>query len=346
MNHLLQLVLLMFYFFSTLVCAQTSVLLLNPGKTNESFWGDVDMFADAAAKRLELQLTVFHAERDPYLMIKHIEDLIAQQRLPDYLLLVNEKQVLPKILYLLEGKPVFIMVILNGLNEQEQSRFNQNQHWQKYLLSSLIPNNYWIGAATAEAMLTASNGQAGDVVIISGDKTTPASLAREAGARDFFNAQAHLNLKQIVYGNWEEQLSYQKSNVLLARYPKLKYIWTANDHMAFGSLRAIHARGLQPGKNVFVSTINTSDKVLKLRASGEISALGGGHFAAAGWALVMINNHLNGYMLPKHVREPLFQLIEPDSTFYQYLQAKDWAKLPFETLIPDKHGAISFEFKK
>ncbi|UPW18418.1 ABC transporter substrate-binding protein [Agarivorans sp. TSD2052] len=323
---------LMFFGWS-LAWAQPSVVFLNPGKADESFWSDVDLYAEAAAKRLGIRLRTFHSQRNHYSMIKHLEEMINQQRLPDYVMLVNEKNALPRMLTLLEGLPVYVVVLLNDLDLQQQQLRSQNPHWQKYLLSCLVPNNYWIGQQTAKEMYNKAGAQPGQVVLISGDKATPASIEREAGAVGFFQQQANLQVKQIVYGQWEELRSYQQTRVLLKRYPQLKYLWTANDHMAFGSLAAIQEAGLEPGKDIYVGTVNTSEQALSLLEKGDISALGGGHFIAAGWGLSLIYHHAAGRSLPSKINAPMFQLLQVNTPFYQQLKSKDWSNIPFESLL-------------
>ncbi|WP_022943274.1 ABC transporter substrate-binding protein [Psychromonas hadalis] len=345
MHKLLTTLILLITFYPLLGLSQPSVLLLNPGKSSESFWKDVDLFANAAATRLKLDLQIFHAERNNYLIIRKVEQLIRNKQLPDYLLVVNEKKVLPKLLTLLEGQKVYLLVILNGLTSEQQSRRLMNPHWQKYLLTSLIPDNYWIGQQTAEALVTAGDNQAGEVLIISGDKTTPASIQRQAGAVDYFNSQPHIKLSHLVYAEWNQAISYQKSYILIERSTDLKYIWTANDLMAFGSLEALKAHHLRPGKDVFISTINTSAKVLALTASQQISVLGGGHFTAAGWALVMIDKHRKGQKLPRSIQAPLFRIIEPGTDFYDLLVNKNWDELPFEKMKANAQGGYSFDMK-
>ncbi|MDO6687876.1 ABC transporter substrate-binding protein [Agarivorans sp. 3_MG-2023] len=328
--------------FCPLVWGQGSVVFLNPGKADESFWQDVDTFAAVAAKQLDLDLQTFHSERNHYSKLKHIEWMIENQQLPDYLMLVNERQALPRMLSLLEGHAVYVVVILNDLDEDQLALRKLNPHWQKYLLSSLVPNNYAIGYATAQAMHAAAEGGGGDAVIISGDKATPASVAREGGAEAFFLQQTSINMRQIVYGQWDEQRSYYQTKVLLQRYPQLRFLWTANDHMAFGSLKAIKEAGKQAGKDIFVGTVNTSAKALELRETGEISALGGGHFSAAGLALNLIYLHQLGKPIPATVNSNMFQLLVPGTQEYQQLKDKNWSDISFDTLLLERDKSFNF----
>jgi ABC-type sugar transport system substrate-binding protein len=320
--------------FCSFTWAQTSVVFFNPGKSNESFWHDVDSFAGAVADDLDLDFRTFHAQRKYYSMIRHLEQMIAQKQLPDYLILVNEKQVLPKMLRLLDGQGVYVLVALNDLDSQHQA-LAQQPYWQQHLLSSLIPNNYWAGYQAARSMYLASGEQAGEVALISGDKLTPASIQREAGARHFVQQQPQLELKRVVYADWDEQQGYQQTRMLLRRYPRLKYLWVANDEMAFGSIQASKELGRQAGKDLFIATFNTSERALRLREQGQISALAGGHFATVGWSLAMIKQHSLGDVLPKQVDAPLFMLLEPNSPTFQLIREKNWQQLDFSNLSFD-----------
>ncbi len=331
-----------------LVCpiawGKASVVFINPGKAEESFWQDVDLFANAAAKRLALDYRTFHGERNHYSMIKHIEWMINNQRLPDYLMLVNEKQALPRMLSLLEGQPVYVLVLLNDVSVEQQQLRNNNPHWQHYLLSCIVPNNLWAGYQTAQSMYLNAEQVVGEAVIISGDKTTPASVERTAGAADFFQHQAGIDLKQVIYGHWDEQRSYQQTKVLLKRYPDLKYLWTANDHMAFGSIKAIKELGKQPGRDVIVGTVNTSQQALLMREQGEISALAGGHFTAAGWGLSLIHRHIQGQTLPSKVNIPLFVMLQPGTEAFDTVKQKNWDAVMFENLLLEAGNPLSFQF--
>ncbi|GAL20201.1 hypothetical protein JCM19235_4401 [Vibrio maritimus] len=44
--------------------ANVQVLFVNPGFSDESFWGDVDKYAIAAAQSLDIQLEIIHGQRD------------------------------------------------------------------------------------------------------------------------------------------------------------------------------------------------------------------------------------------------------------------------------------------
>lgn len=311
------------------------IMFINPGHPNESFWQDVDLFMLEAAKQLDISLSIKHAERNHLKMVQYAKDLSQSKTKPDYLLLVNEKKAAASMLDILEGSGIKVFLLLNDLSSAEKHRL-QNAYWQEHLLGSLIPDNHYIGYETAKALFITGDTSAEDsvtpskILLISGDKSTPASRQREAGARDYIKTNTSLNLVQTIYGHWQELRTEQQMHVLLKRYPDLKYVWTANDLMAFGVINAVRENGLTPGKDIYISAVNTSKKVLSQRQKGIVSSLGGGHFSAGGWAMVLLHDHYKGIQIPELSSHKLFQLIQPDSKAIKLLTNKDWHKINFK----------------
>ena len=332
---------------ASLARSQAEVLFINPGQATESFWHDVDLFMQEAAKQLDLNLMTYHAERNPYLMIKKVKELISNNQLPDYLVLVNEDNAALRMLHLLQGKPVKIIMLLNDIDEQDKGRMFNHPNGP-FLLSSIIPDNYTIGYETAAQLVKSGESMpshSAQILLLSGNKNTPASNQRELGARQLITLHGKTQLLQVVYANWNEQLAYEKSKLLLQRYEQLCYIWAANDQMAFGAIRAARELGKQPGKDIFVSAVNTSEQVLLARQAGTISSLGGGHFMAGGWSMVLIHDDQHGKTIPDKIQQAMFQMIEPKSTLFNLLLAKEWQKLNFAQFTQDSKGNYSFTIK-
>ena len=133
--------------------AKNSVLFLNPGKAQESFWGDVDGLMVAAAADLGLKLEVFHAEREHYRLAEFLAGRLKRPPLPDYVVLVNEKQVGPKLLQLLHAYPIPVLFILNDLSLAQRVELSRDPHWRHYLLPAVVPDNGWVGRQTMAKLL-------------------------------------------------------------------------------------------------------------------------------------------------------------------------------------------------
>ncbi|MPX89636.1 periplasmic sugar-binding domain protein [Salinivibrio sp. VYel1] len=309
--------------------AQPRVLFINPGYATESFWQDVDEYANSAASALNIDLTIRHADRNHFAVRQILAATLSKPTHPDYIIIVNEKLAAKNLLPILRKYPIYVQLILNDVDQQTKTKLFQDPHWQQYLLPSIIPNNHSIGYAIAEAMVQAGDNAPGEAVMISGDLTTPASVQREAGGKRFFVERSDITLHQVVHGQWNESISQEQMHTLLQRYPNVRYVWTANDHMAFGAMKAARQAGKTPGDDIYFATVNTSERVLSLREKGDISALGGGHFKAAGLALSRIYAHDKGWPLPPQCAGQLFHLIEPGSAFFLQLREQAWDQISF-----------------
>jgi len=312
------------------------VTFLNPGWLNESFWGDVDAFMAAVARQLNIDLTILHGNRDVFRTLELGERIGRSKEPVDFIILVNEKNTGPRLLELTAARKVPTMLILNDLSRSQKQTYGHPHQQFSQWLGSLIPDNHWVGYHTARQMhLTMQKAKPDKKSFkwfaISGDSVTPASILREQGMRDYVNEHSDIDLINVVYGEWNEQKATDLARTLLQRSTDVDGIWTANDHMAFGSIIALDEYGLVPGKDVFIGTINSSKKVLKLLDEGLISALGAGHFTAGGWALLLAYDYAHGYdgLAEQEVlKQSLFDIIQPGTDAFRILKSKDWDQFP------------------
>lgn len=323
-----------------------NVTFVNPGFADESFWRDVDNYMQAAADQLNVRLTIVHGNRNPEKIIELGETLGRAQKPEDYVFLVNEKNTGARLLELIHQKHPNVLFILNALDAQSQTLASATH--PKGIYGSLVPDNRWAGYQVAQDLYqktvekAASKSKKQRWVVISGDQYTPASRYREQGVLDFIKQRPDIELVQQVYADWMEEPAYEKTRLLLERHQQFDVIWTANDHMAFGAIKALEAFGLIPGTDTLVGTFNSSQQVLRLLADKRISSLSAGHFMAGGWALVLAYDHFHHRQFDSQSlseRGRFFELIKPDSETARILYDQQWHKIPFaqfsRTLNPD-----------
>lgn len=308
------------------------VLFVNPGHANESFWHDVDLYAHAAAESLGLQLEIIHGERDRLLTRQKLVERMKRAPAPDFAILVNEKGIGLSLLESITSAETKVTFALNDLSANEKRRVTEGSDWSQRLFPGVFPDNYHIGFVSAEDLFAKGKRQPGDFLLISGDKATPASINREAGATSFIMQNEVSNLAQRVHGDWSESIAYEQTKVLLKRHDNVRYVWTANDHMAFGAIAAIKEANLNIGSEIFVGTINTSKQVLNALAQGQVSALAGGHFTAVGLVLVKIHHYLHDEPWPQRTKYNLFRPVTYPSEFYNTLKNKDWQQIDFRDI--------------
>ncbi|MFV0594970.1 ABC transporter substrate-binding protein [Shewanella sp.] len=316
--------------------AKLEVAFFNPGAATDSFWGDVDKLMEVAATQLDINLKIIHSDRNHFKMITQLEVLLnSSSPVPTHIILVNEKQSAIKMLQMLYRYPIYVQLILNDISVAERETLLADPHWRTYLLPAIIPDNYAIGAETAKTLLSGLQDKKAKVLLISGDKSTPASVLRTQGANDHFFMQPNVTVTQTVYGQWREDIAYGQVLTLLSRYPDLNLIWTASDNMAMGVVKALNEKGLRPGRDVLVSSVNTSAEILQLRQSQQITTLGGGHFLAGALGLVQLKHYQATHDYYPYTDIQLFSVLNPNSDFYRMLVNRDWVGI-FQTQILDK----------
>jgi ABC-type sugar transport system substrate-binding protein len=322
--------------------ADSRVLFVNPGFAQESFWHDVDLYAQAAADSLGLQLEIIHGDRDRLLTRQKLVERMQQSPTPDFVILVNEKGAGLTLLESITFPQVKVTFALNDLSSNDKRKVSNTLDWSARLLPGVFPDNYHIGFVSAKDLFIKGGGEPGDFLLISGDKATPASINREAGATSFIMQNENTPLAQQVHGDWSESIAYEQTKVLLKRHDNVRYLWTANDHMAFGAIKAIKEANISIDHEIFIGTINTSNQVLNALAQGEISSLAGGHFTAVGLSLVKIHHYLHHKSWPQRTKYNLFRTVPYPSEFYNTLKDKEWHRIDFRSIDIQKNPIDPF----
>ncbi|MBH3426516.1 ABC transporter substrate-binding protein [Pseudomonas alkylphenolica] len=305
-----------------------SVVFLNPGYSNETFWVSYSRFMQAAAQDLGMELRVEYMERRPERALTQARKVLSSADRPDYLVLVNEQYVAPEIIRLSHDSGVKLFLVNNGLTPSQAELIERAPEKYGPVLGTLVNNDEPAGYQMLKELIALRTRpgitQPSELLAFSGIKTTPAAQLREKGMRRALAEHPEVRLRQLVYGGWEQQRAYQQAQQLLKRYPRIDLVWSANDEMAFGAMQAFVEAGRTPGRDVLFSAVNSSPQALQDRIDGRISVLMGGHFSLGGWAMVLL--HDDALNLPidrdgqRNHQVPVLQLIDPG-------RARRWLKL-------------------
>lgn len=296
-----------------------SVVFLNPGYSNETFWVSYSNFMQAAAKDLGMELHIQYSERRPELALTQARQVLEGKHRPDYLVLVNEQYVAPEIIRLSRGSGVKLFVVNNGLTHDQAELIEQHPDKYPPLLGTLVGNDEQAGYQMLTELIALRSESAGErpieLLAFSGLKTTPAAQLREQGMRRALAEHPEVRLRQVVYGGWGQQRAYEQAQLLLKRYPDIELVWCANDEMAFGAMQAFVEAGRTPGKDVLFSAVNSSAQALQALIDGQLSVLMGGHFSLGGWAMVLLHDDALNLQIDRdgqrYHQVPVLQLIDP-----------------------------------
>lgn len=270
------------------------VVFLNPGFSNEPFWVTYSQFMHAAAKNLGLNLSVIYGERDRENIIQSARALAENDTKPDYVIFVNEMYVGPEILRIFSDSSVKLFSLHSTLTPEQQEISGGTRERYENWIGSIIANDEDAGYLMAKELISKTNGAPAEMLAFAGVRSTPSSTLRERGLLRALTEHPEIKLHQVVFGEWSEQRAYDQAKILLKRYNTPRLVWSANDEMAFGVMKAAREMGKVPGQDLYLSGLNNSDRVLQARVNNEISALASGHFSLGGWALVMLHDYHAG----------------------------------------------------
>jgi ABC-type sugar transport system substrate-binding protein len=308
-----------------------NVVFLNPGKSSEAYWASYSAFMQAAAADLGINLQVLYAERVPEKMLEQARAVLQGPQPPDYLVFVNEQYAGPEILRLSKDTQVKLFAVNSTLTADQQSRIGQSREKYPNWIGSLVPNDeeagYIMASGLIEQALQANPQAALQMLAFSGVPQTPAAQLRERGLQRALAEHPQVRLQQLVNSEWSRQRAYEQAQVLLPRYPQVSLIWSANDEMAFGVMRAAQELGKTPGQELLFSALNNSVEVLQARLDGRVSVLVGGHFTAGGWALVLLHDYDAGLDFAlrggKDRQDPLFMRLDKAQATQLLKRVKD-----------------------
>ncbi len=332
--------LLVFYFLSSGIAKEFTVTFINPGETGEVFWDLVVDFMKAAAEDLDIKLEVLYSQRDHLKMVDFTKEVVARKNKPDYLIVVNEKLVADQMIQLANSNKIKIFLLLNTLTEEQAKVHGIPREKYPYWIGSIQPDNQRAGLDIARTIFQAAQENHSEkisAVGVVGDYVTPASLQREKGLYNALKSFPQVHLHQIIHSYWNEEKSFSQLQGILRRYPDTRVIWTANDPMALGALRAARKKGLTPGKDIFVGGLNWSSEALDLVEKGELVTSVGGHFMGGGWSLVLLRDYHDGRdFIHTGLEKWIYMGVIEKSNVKNYLKYfgdQNWSKIDFRKFL-------------
>ncbi|GLT16539.1 sugar ABC transporter substrate-binding protein [Vibrio zhanjiangensis] len=324
-----------------------SVVFINPGQSDSNhatggFWSSVTRFMKAASDDLNIDLEVLYAERNHFRLSKLVREIGERETKPDYIILVNEKGQGGIQLEEAISSNIKTMFILNTLSSKHDiERYGKPRATEPNWIGSLIPDNYLAGYMGALSMLNAASksetpsNEKIQAIGIAGDHITPAAVLRNDGFKKAISEKSTaVTLRQVVVGDWSEEIAMEKTMGLLSRYPKISAVWSANDPMALGAISAAKSMGRKPGQDIFFSGLNWGPKALKAIQNGELVSSIGGHFMTGGWALVLLYDYHNGIDFGDKDASVTMQIFDKIDicnvdTYLSAFGAQNWDKIDF-----------------
>lgn len=325
------------------------VVFVNPG-FETTYWWMCSEFMKSVAKDLGIALEIIYSDRDHIQMVEHVREVAQRENKPDYLIVVNEKPMAIEMFDAAEEAGINVMLMSNDLTETESHVAGLPRTRYPHWLGVILPDNISGGRLIAETLIDEYGEQTPSepmqMVAIAGSRATVASIERLEGLNQVLENNDQVNLEQIAYGEWETQRAYESSLGLLRRYPDLNLIWTANDEMALGAIRAIEENGLIPGEDILVSGLNWSKEGLESVRKGEMTASIGGHFIIGGCTLITLYDHYHGVDFAEdeglRFRVETFKTINQEHVdeYSKFILPESWESIDFKKYSKYEHPEI------
>lgn len=332
-----------------------SVVFINPGHANETYWFTASRCMQAAAEDLGISLRVEYAARNAKLALEHtrtLASLPAGQR-PDYVLLSNEFGTAAEMVHMLSAAGIKTFLAFSGRGTGAAgAELGKPRKKYPLWLGSLEPRAQDAGYLTGQALIAQARqarvpriGGKMPMLVIGGDRSTPTSVFRLQGLYQAVRDAGDVVVVQEVMAAWDRQRAAQQASWLYRRHPQARMVWAGSDQMAMGAMAQWRARGGQPGQDAFFSGINTSPEALQNLSDGSLTTLAGGHFVTGAWALVMLYDYEHGKDFANEgleLQRPLF--VRFDAAMAQrYLKAysdADFSRVDFASYSKVKNPSI------
>lgn len=323
------------------------VALVSPGRQTDPFWQMVSSVMYAAARDLNVDLTIEWGERDRSRIIA-LGRSLADQR-PDYMLIINEYRSAVPIIQEAQRLNIPSLLTFSDLTDEDIALLNGGEG-VRHVIGSLMPDNVGAGRIMGRSLVQAIR-QAGltnqgkvSLIAIGGSRATPAAVSRLAGLYDVVRADPSVELLDEAVVNWNRQEAYQRTLALLRRQPQVSGIWCVNDDIALGAMQAASELGRRPGQDIFLVGLNWQSEALDAVADGRMRLSMGGHFLVGAWALAMLRDHYDGGQTRVSAVREVVKLAIMDkarvASYRQHFSGDAWERLDYRRFrqVDAPHG--------
>jgi len=121
--------------------------------------------------------------------------------------------------------------------------------------------------------LAARSGEPITVVELSGTEGSSAALGRAKGFREIMDGHPEFEIIESVSGDFLRSKGYEIMQNILSRNRKIDVVFSHNDGMTLGIIEAMEEKGIKPGKNIVIVTIDAEQAALNALREGKVNCV-------------------------------------------------------------------------
>lgn len=313
------------------------VTFLSPNPPNTGYWQHYDEAMQSAAKNLNIDLTIIHAEDlDRFAYLKTLKRVDIKNT--DYVIALLKVNTETKILKTFENTGVKVFTANMDVPQKHANEIGSPRKIYKNWIGHVIPDDYHAGNLLAKKLIAAgqqNNINSGNIIAISGARDASVSYLRNQGLLDAVSEIDGYRVDQILYTDWKYKTVRERFKLMLGRYPDSRLIWCASDEIALAVLDELKENNIN--SNYQVGSIDWSENGLKLFPEENYVTSIGGHVLEGGIILALIRDYHDGNDFAETIGTQLFMKMGELSTnnmtkIQDLIQGNNWQNLHFDKL--------------
>lgn len=329
------------------ICKKASVTMILPDIEENLFWGPYAHFTQAAAEKLNIDLTIlFSPANDRYNYIQRIKDLSEGTDVPDYFAVFPFVSKTQELMEIVEKSGAKFVTFNSGISQKDREAVGfPREKFKNWILHSQADDKA-VGYELTKSLVKIAReyfglvkNQSLMVSAIGGNHDTASSLMRKQGLLDFAaEDRQRMTLNQYVSSDWSYKRSLQIATGLYQRYETTHAFWTASLPIGIGALNAWKRLGKKTELPVIGTVSGPWDpQVLDLIENGKISVVLGGHFVEGALLMALIADYHNGIDFKDEIGTRFdFPLMKIDTGNFRRMKEllgdRDWKKLSYKNL--------------
>lgn len=264
------------------------------------WWNNASSIMEAACEDLGIELDIYYANENQFLMTRHFEKVADDPSEVDGVIFPNMKQNIIQMLNIAEKAKIPAFVFNAGLTEKERKKYGGPRETFKYWVGQILPSDEQAGYDLAKILFAQAKKQnlvddakRIQVLGIGGTISDIAAIERKKGLMKAVIEDPQVMLNQVASASWKRERGKSVFIGLRSRYPDVRVVWAANDPLGLGVIDGIKSLNLKPGKDILVGSIDWIPDALAAVRKGELTVSIGGHFIESAWSVVLLFDYLN-----------------------------------------------------
>lgn len=283
-----------------------NVSFVSPNPPASGYWQHYDNAMKAAAKSLNINLTIIHSkDLDRFAYIEAIDEVDINNT--DYVVALLKINVADKLLTKFENTSVKVITGNLEIPQQHAAQIGLPRQKFKNWIGHVIPDDYHAGQLLATQLLSdihLIDSPPISILAISGSRDSSVSYLRNKGLLDHIASDGRFRLEQVLYTDWTYETARQRFELLQQRFPDTRVIWSASDEIAQAVLDVFSQKHLisldkagleSTSKSGYrIGGIDWSVRAISMYDNPNFVTSIGGHFLEGGIVLAMLRDYHDG----------------------------------------------------